>query len=441
VSGGAQGPVGRWLSRAPAWAFAAYGGLAAFAAYFSMYAYRKPFAAADWSDVAGWPFAIDFKIVLVIAQVAGYALSKVVGVKVVSETPPGRRALAILLLVGGSELALVALGVLPTVLAPLALFANGLGLGMIWGLVFGFLEGRRVSEALGAMLCASFILASGVVKSAGKALLLTGVDERWMPALTGLLFAPLLFVAVAGLTQMPQPDAEDEAQRVRRAPMSARDRAALLAAHGPVLAVLVAVYVLLTAVRDFRDNFSAEIWAELGFKDAAAMFSVSELPVAVVVLVGLAALIRVKDNRRAVGFNLAFIGGGLILLGASTGLHQAGWLGPVGWMVASGAGLYMAYTPFNGMLFDRMIAATGTVGTAGFLIYVADASGYVGSVALLLVKAFARLDLDWIKFLTAMAYVTSIAGLAGIGLAASLLGGGPRRPARFGPSALNVDRI
>jgi hypothetical protein len=38
VSGGAQGPVGRWLSRAPAWAFAAYGGLAAFAAYFSMYA-------------------------------------------------------------------------------------------------------------------------------------------------------------------------------------------------------------------------------------------------------------------------------------------------------------------------------------------------------------------------------------------------------------------
>lgn len=252
-----------------------------------------------------------------------------------------------------------------------------------------------------------------------------------MPALTGLLFAPLLILAVTGLAQMPPPDAEDEAQRVRRAPMSARDRAALLAKHGPVLAVLVAVYVLLTAVRDFRDNFSAEIWSELGFKDAAAMFSVSELPVAVIVLIGLACLMRVRDNRRAVGFNLGFIGAGLAILGLSTGLHQVGWLGPVGWMVASGAGLYMAYTPFNGMLFDRMIAATGTVGTAGFLIYVADASGYVGSVALLLVKAFARLELDWIHFLTALAYVTSLAGMVGIAAAALRLrsqGADPARP-------------
>jgi hypothetical protein len=428
VSGAAQGPLGRWLSRAPAWAFAAYGGLAAFAAYFSMYAYRKPFAAADWSDVAGWPFAMDFKIVLVIAQVAGYALSKVLGVKVVSETPPGRRALAILLLVGGSELTLVLLGVLPPVLAPLALFANGLGLGMIWGLVFGFVEGRRLSEVLGAMLCASFILASGVVKSVGKALLLAGVEDRWMPALTGLLFAPLLIVAVAGLAQMPPPTTEDEAMRVRRAPMSAKDRAALLVAQGPVLAMLVAVYVLLTAMRDFRDNFSAEIWAELGFKDAAAMFSLSELPVAVIVLVGMAMLMRIRDNRRAFGFNLLFISAGLALLGASTAAHQAGLLGPVGWMTASGAGLYMAYTPFNGMLFDRMIAATGTVGTAGFLIYVADASGYIGSVGLLLIKSFAELQLNWTAFLTMGAYGTCCAGLVG-SVAAGLLFGQVRRPA------------
>ena len=409
------GAVTRWLSRAPAWAFAAYGGLAAFAAYFSMYAYRKPFAAADYADVAGWGFEIDFKVVLVIAQVAGYALSKVIGVKVVSETPAHRRAAMILLLVGGAELSLVMFGFAPPALAPLALFANGLGLGMIWGLVFGFLEGRRLSEALGAMLCASFILASGVVKSVGKMLLLTGVDERWMPALTGLLFAPLLLVSVAGLAQLPPPNAEDEAQRVRRAPMSAKDRVALLAAHGPALAVLVAIYVLLTAVRDFRDNFSAEIWAELGFKDAAAMFSLSELPVAIAVLVGMAALMRVRDNRRAVNFNLGFIALGLGLLGLSTGAHQLGLLGPIGWMVASGAGLYMAYTPFNGMLFDRLIAATGTVGTAGFLIYVADASGYLGSVALLLAKSFGEFDIAWTNFLTVAAYATSIIGLIGTG--------------------------
>jgi hypothetical protein len=42
----------RALAKAPPWAFALYGGLAAFAAYFSMFAYRKPFTAAPLST---WP--------------------------------------------------------------------------------------------------------------------------------------------------------------------------------------------------------------------------------------------------------------------------------------------------------------------------------------------------------------------------------------------------
>jgi hypothetical protein len=272
------------------------------------------------------------------------------------------------------------------VIGPLALFVNGLCLGMIWGLVFGFVEGRRVSEVLGAMLCASFILASGVVKSVGKSLLLQGVDERWMPALTGLMFTPLLLVAVAALTQLPPPSPADEAARVRRAPMDAKARVAMFAAHAPALVLLVAVYVLLTALRDFRDNFAAEIWAELGFKNAAGIFSLSEIPVAAIVLVGLGVLSLVRDNRRAVGFNFAFVALGFACWAWRP--WPAAWvLGPVAWMIATGAGIYMAYTPFNGMLFDRLIAATGQVGTAGFLIYVADSCGYVGSVSLLLVKS------------------------------------------------------
>ncbi len=39
----------RWLARAPAPGFALYGGLMAFGAYFAMYAFRKPFAAASFS--------------------------------------------------------------------------------------------------------------------------------------------------------------------------------------------------------------------------------------------------------------------------------------------------------------------------------------------------------------------------------------------------------
>ena len=54
-----------------------------------MYAFRKPFTAATFDAVPGWHFALDYKIALVIAQAAGYAASKLIGVKVISEIEPG----------------------------------------------------------------------------------------------------------------------------------------------------------------------------------------------------------------------------------------------------------------------------------------------------------------------------------------------------------------
>jgi hypothetical protein len=407
-----ESAVTRWLRTAPPTLFALYGGLSAFLTYFAMYAYRKPFSAAGYAHVAGWPFAIDFKITLVIAQVAGYALSKIIGVKIVSEMPPARRAGAILLLIGIAEIALIGFAVLPAIVGVAALFLNGLALGMIWGLVFGFLEGRRLSEVLGAMLCATFILSSGVVKSAGEALLVGGwASERWMPAATGLLFAPLLLASVWALAQLPPPDAQDEIERTPRTPMDRAMRRRFFRQHAAGLIALIGVYVMLTAFRDFRDNFAAEIWGELGYAGEAGIFTWSELPTAVIVLAALALLIRVKDNRRGVIWNLVLIAFGLAVMGLSTLGFQLGWLGPVSWMIAVGAGLYFAYTPFNALLFDRMIAATGSAGNAGFLIYVADACGYVGSVALLLVRNFAHVSLRWTPFLCDVAYVTCLVGL------------------------------
>src|ERR1700759_4857833 len=91
----------RWLARAPAPVFALYAGLMAFGAYFAMYAFRKPFTVASFASAA--PVLVEYKIALVIAQVFGYALSKVAGVKFVSETPPSRRAAAILVLIGAAD--------------------------------------------------------------------------------------------------------------------------------------------------------------------------------------------------------------------------------------------------------------------------------------------------------------------------------------------------
>jgi hypothetical protein len=409
----------RYLARANPVVFTAFAGLAGFCAYFSMYAFRKPFSAATYEAVPGWHFALDYKIALVLAQVAGYALSKLIGVKVISEIAPARRGAAILGLIGVSWLALVAFALIPAPWNVACLFFNGLPLGMIWGLVFGYMEGRRVSEVLGSMLCASFILSSGVVKSVGAWLMQSGhVDRLWMPAAAGAVFAPLLVVSVWALGQLPPPDPQDEAERVRRAPMTGPERAAFLRAYAPGIVLLVLAYILLTAFRDFRDNFAAEIWTGLGYGGEAGIFSASELPVAIIALGAMAAVIVVRDNLRALMVIHALVGVGFLLLGVATLAYQAHLISPLVWMILAGAGLYTAYTPFNAVLFDRLVAFSGRIATAGFLIYVADASGYLGSVALLLWRNFGEVSLNWVQFFILSAYATSIVGVVATGLAA-----------------------
>jgi hypothetical protein len=409
----------RLLERSNPMLFTVVAGLAGFSAYFSMYAFRKPFSAATFAVVPGWTFALDYKIALVLAQAAGYALSKLIGIKVISEIDPARRASAIIALILLAGLALVLFALIPAPWNVAAMFLNGLALGMIWGLVFGFMEGRRTSEVLGAMLCASFIVSSGAVKTVGKLVMVDWhVSPFWMPAVAGALFLPLLFVSVFTLSALPPPNALDEAARVRRAPMGGAARTAFLAEYGIGIGLLVLAYALTTALRDFRDNFAAELWSGMGYGNGAAIFTASELPVAILALAALGLIMMVRDNARALMVIHAVVVAGFILLACSTLAYRVGWLGPISWMILSGAGLYMAYTPFNAMLFDRLMAVSGRIGTAGFLIYLADASGYLGSCALLIWRNFGLMQLNWLQVFTASAYGTSILGILFVSLSA-----------------------
>jgi hypothetical protein len=411
--------------------FAAVAGMAGFSAYFAMYAFRKPFTAATFDDVPGWHLALNYKIALIVAQVAGYALSKFIGIKVISEIHPRYRAAAILGLIGVSWLALVGFAMIPAPWNVAMLFVNGVPLGMIWGLVYGFMEGRRITEVLASMMCASFILSSGAVKSVGTWLMADWqVDRFWMPATTGLLFMPLLLISVLVLSQLPPPNARDEAARVRRAPMTAAERSSFLCAYAPGLIAIIFAYVLLTAFRDFRDNFAAEIWTALGYGGDAAVFSESELPVAVIALVGMSAVIAVRNNRRALMVIHAMVAAGFALLGLSTLAYQMHIISPLVWMILTGSGLYIAYNPINAVLFDRLVAASGRVANAGFLIYVADSIGYMGSVALLIWRNFGETSLDWLQFFTRGAYITSVVGTIATILAALYF---YRRSADAGP--------
>ena len=279
-------------------AFISRASLAAFGAYFCMYAFRKPFAVATFEHLS--VLGIDYKILLIIAQVLGYMLSKFIGIKVISELKSKQRLTYLLALIGISEIALLLFGFVPQPYNILFMFLNGLPLGMIWGIVFSYLEGRKFTEILGVILCTSFIVSSGVVKSIGLYVMVSWeVSQFWMPAVTGALFLiPLVFFARLLETISP-PTPEDESLRVARVPMDKTARKEVLKQFALPLFILILFYVSLTAFRDLRDNYARELWDSLGYAGDIAVYSTSELAVALLVLIILASVYAIKDNLKA----------------------------------------------------------------------------------------------------------------------------------------------
>lgn len=408
----------QYIRRTNRW-FVPYTMLLSFGTYFCMYAFRKPFAAAQYSEAAPFLGAIDLKIALIIAQVLGYALSKFIGIKVISELKEKHRLLLLIGFILFSELALVSFGFSrDSVWSVIFLFLNGLPLGMIWGIVFSYLEGRRSTEILSAGLCASFILSSGVVKSVGSWLMNSWhISEYWMPATTGLLFLPLLLLFGILLNRLPAPTDADEQLRTKRAPMTTGERKRFFLELAPGITALIICYFFVTAYRDFRDNFAVELWTSLGYGGIPKMFTLSELPIAVIILAMLGGTMLIRNNRKAFLFYHILILAGCFLVAGSTWLFETHALRGEIWMVLVGTGLYLAYVPFNAILFDRLIAAFRHVATAGFLIYMADAFGYLGSITILLYKNFQSARTSWMEFFIPLSYTVALIGILSTGIA------------------------
>lgn len=382
--------------------------LAAFLCYTGMYAVRKSFLAGQYEGVEF--SGMHFKTILVISQVIGYMLSKFIGIKVISEMTNRRRTALLISLVGFGLLMLLAFSVAPPALKPAALFLNGLPLGMVFGVVFSYLEGRRNTELLAAALSATFIFSTGFVKTTGVWLMQDfGVEEFTMPFLTGLLFFPIFLLSVWMLNRAKAPNTADVGQRTERRPMDRQQRSRFLREHGLGFAGLVLIYIMLTIIRDFRDNFVVEFWGELGYAGQPELITLTEIPVAVVVLIIAAMGVLIHGNRRAfrMGMYLTLACALIILL--TTILFRRGALSPVNWMIGTGIGVYLPYILFHCLIFERLIALLRFSGNVGFLFYVADALGYTGSVAILLLKEFGGFQLTWVHFFIGLNIYTAIA--------------------------------
>lgn len=386
-----------------------YAAVAAFLTYTMIFGFRKSFTVCTFDGMTVG--SLSYKTVLVLSQMMGYLMAKFYGIKFISELKRLGRNKIILLLVGIAWMAWLCFALIPAPYNIVFLFINGFPLGMLWGVVFSYVEGRRSTDFIGAALAVSFIFSSGFVKSVGGWLIQLGVTEFWVPFCTGLVFALPLLLFIYLMERIPAPDADDEVARMNRTPMSAEQRKAFVRSFLPGIIACIFIYGFATIFRDIRDNFSADMWKEMGYLNQPAIFSKTETPITLVILALIGSMVIIKNSFKALMIAHLFIAIGFIIAGVSTYLFTRGMVAPIWWMTLVGLGLYMVYIPFNSVFFERMIAAFRFTGNVGFLIYLADSFGYLGSVSVLLSKEIFKVQLNWVQFFSNSVMILSVVGV------------------------------
>ncbi len=105
-------------------------------------------------------------------------------------------------------------------------------------------------------------------------------------------------------------------------------------------------------------------------------------------------------------------------------------------MILTGFGLYVPYVVFHTTLFERLIAVFREKSNIGFLIYMADASGYLGYVGVMLFRQFGQESIDHLALFTQTAIALSWTSLLLMVLALFYFRRQmPRGPADAGPDA------
>lgn len=385
--------------------------VAGFGTYFSMYAFRKPFNAVTYEGFS--LFGSALKPILIVSQILGYMSSKFIGVKVISELHHSQRSRFMIGFMLFSLLMLCAFSFVPIYLKPLFIFGSALPLGMFWGLVFSYFEGRRLTEFFAIGLSISAIVSSGILKSFSRLLI-----EHWnlpdffVPLAAGLIFLPIILGFIWMLAQIPEPQKEDIEERSARVPLDSNGRKLLFQKYAIGLTLLILVYGILTIVRDFRDNYAVEIMFENGYTGNATVFAQTEIIIGTIVLFAIALLVKIRSHIFSLKMVLYLCGFGLLLVSLSTWLLEQKLISPFYWMIAQGTGIYLGYVPFQIVLFERFLAAFKEPGNVGFLMYVSDSLGYLGSASLSMMIQSTSAELNWTSVFVNISYLGGILGVS-----------------------------
>jgi hypothetical protein len=97
----------------------------------------------------------------------------------------------------------------------------------------------------------------------------------------------------------------------------------------------------------------------------------------------------------------------VLLCGGSTWAFQEEMITPKAWMLSLGIGLFLPYLLIQTVVFERLIALFKARGNVGFLVYICDSVGYLGSVVLLIYREFFLKKTSFLNILMTFSYVIS----------------------------------
>lgn len=172
-----------------------WAGSAALLSYSLVYALRKPYTAASFEGLS--LMGIDYKVAVTTIQILGYVIAKFFGIKIISELKKENRFRFFVGSAVLAEISLLLFGMFDAPFNAFAMFLNGLSLGCMWGIIFSFIEGRKITDILASLLGVSMVFSSGLSKSVGLFVINDlGIDQFWMPAIIGGVALPLLVLVV-----------------------------------------------------------------------------------------------------------------------------------------------------------------------------------------------------------------------------------------------------
>ena len=385
--------------------FIFWAGGCALLCYSMVYALRKPFTAATFDNIMVLGFS--FKTVVTIAQIVGYLISKFAAIKIISELNHKSRLRFIGGAAGIAAVALLFFGLLPVPFNIIAMFVNGLALGCMWGVIFTFLEGRRITDMVASILGISIVISSGVAKSIGLFVMnRLEVSEFWMPALIGAFACPLVVGLGWTLSKLPEPNAEDISMKVERVTIDRSHRIYIFRKYALLLTLLFGGNLFLTVLRDIKEDFLVNIFDLSGHSDW--VFAKVDTIVTLTILALFGMMMFVRSNKRALNILLT----GAVSSSAAMALISANYyqwnLPPLMWLFVMSLSLYIPYLAFQTIFFDRFIAYFKIRGNVGFFIATIDAIGYSGTVIILFLKELIQSEADWLQVFNQMALVVGV---------------------------------